>query len=274
MGGVALVRTLVVDADMLVYEACTSVERAVEWSPGQFTMHADLDEAKAHIDSRLNKLMADLGADDAALALSDYNDPWRRKVLESYKAQRIENRKPMVYWSLREYVTETRRVFTKPGLEGDDVVGILFTSDKIIPGEKILVYEDKDLLQLPGLHLRLNRIKPGKVEDSLFTVSLAEGDYWHMMQTLTGDVTDGYTGIPGVGPKKAEKILAPFCGILVGKVETFDVAAAWPAVVAAYEKVGLTADFALQTARIARICRASDWNFKTKEVRLWTPALS
>jgi DNA polymerase I len=269
--------TLVVDADLLVYEACTSVERAVEWSPGQFTMHADLDEAKAHIDSRLNKLVADLGADDAALALSDYDNPWRKNVLESYKANRVENRKPMVYWALRQYVTETRRVFSKPGLEGDDVVGILFTSPKIIPGDKIMVYEDKDLLQLPGTHLRLCRMKAGPVENSLFTVSLASADHWHLMQTLAGDVTDGYTGIPGVGPKKAEKILAPFCTTYAtdsngaSELVSFDVAAAWPAVVAAYEKAGLTADVALQTARIARICRASDWNFKTKEVRLWTP---
>jgi DNA polymerase-1 len=263
-------RTLVVDADLLVYEACTSVERAVEWSPGQFTMHADLDEAKAHIDSRLNKLVADLGADDAVLALSDYTDPWRKNVMESYKANRVENRKPMVYWALREYVTSTRRVFSKPGLEGDDVVGILFTSNKIIPGDKIVVYEDKDLLQLPGTHLRLCRMKPGPVSASLFDVSVAEADHWHFMQMLAGDVTDGYTGIPGVGPKKAEKILLPFCA---EDPKTFDVAAAWPAVVAAYEKAGLTADFALQTARIARICRASDWNFKTKEVRLWQPPI-
>jgi DNA polymerase-1 len=265
------VRTLVVDGDLFVYEACTSVERAVEWSPGEFTMHADLDEAKAHFDSRLNKLVEDLEADECAIALSDYNDPWRRKVLPSYKAQRVENRKPMVYWAMREYVQESRRVFSKPGLEGDDVVGILFTSPKIIPGEKIVVYEDKDLLQLPGTHLRLNRMKAGPVKDSLFTVSVAEGDHWHLMQTLAGDVTDGYTGIPGIGPKKAAKILEPFTA---EDPKTFDVAAAWPAVVAAYEKYGLTADDALATARIARICRATEWNFKTKEVRLWTPPAS
>jgi DNA polymerase-1 len=181
----------------------------------------------------------------------------------------------MVYWALREYLMETRRCFSKPGLEGDDVAGILFTSEKIIPGEKVLVYEDKDLLQLPGTHLRLNRIKPGKVVDSLFDVSLAQADYWHLMQTLAGDVTDGYTGIPGIGPKKAAKILDPFITCVEEahgvEITSCNVAAAWPAIVAAYEKAGLTADFALATARVARICRASDWNFKTKEVRLWTP---
>jgi DNA polymerase-1 len=162
-------------------------------------------------------------------------------------------------------------VFSKPGLEGDDVVGILLTSPKIIPGDKIMVYEDKDLLQIPGTHLRLCRMKAGPVRDSLFTVSPAKADHWHLMQTLAGDVTDGYTGIPGIGPKKAEKILLPFCA---EDPEEFNVAAAWPAVVAAYEKAGLTADDALATARIARICRVTDWNFKTKEVRLWTPPLA
>jgi DNA polymerase-1 len=269
------VRTLVVDADLFVYEACTAVERSVEWSPGEFTMHADLDQAKAHIDSRLNKLIEDLSADDAALALSEYDNPWRRLVLPTYKANRIEKRKPMVYWALREHLVATRRVFSKPGLEGDDVVGILFTSEKIIPGERIVVYEEKDLLQLPGIHLRLCCMKPGPVTASLFTVTESAGNHWHMMQTLAGDVTDGYTGIPGIGPKKAEKILDPFVKTYgVGEIIDFDVASAWPAIVAAYEKAGLTADDALATARIARICRASDWNFKTKEVRLWTPPVS
>jgi DNA polymerase-1 len=112
-------------------------------------------------------------------------------------------------------------------------------------------------------------MQPGPVEKSLFAVTAAEGDYWHFMQALAGDVTDGYTGIPGVGPKKAEKILAPF------KTEsTFDTRAAWPAIVEAYVKAGLTADDALATARIARICRASDWHFTKKEVKLWTPPLA
>jgi DNA polymerase-1 len=113
------------------------------------------------------------------------------------------------------------------------------------------------------------------VTASLFTVTESAGNHWHMMQTLAGDVTDGYTGIPGIGPKKAEKILDPFVKTYgVGEIIDFDVVSAWHAIVAAYEKAGLTADDDLATARIARICRASDWNFKTKEVRLWTPPVS
>mgnify|MGYP003316371416 CR=1 FL=1 len=35
-----------------------------------------------------------------------------------------------------------------------------------------------------------------------------KADYWHMHQTLTGDVSDNYKGCPTVGAKTASKILA------------------------------------------------------------------
>jgi DNA polymerase-1 len=103
-------------------------------------------------------------------------------------------------------------------------------------------------------------------------VSEPRADYWHMYQTLTGDSTDGYPGCPGIGPVKAEKILEG--GYVVddpGAVKTFNVNLAWGHVVAAYEKAGLSEAVALENARVARICRASDYSIKTKEVRLWTP---
>ena len=76
-------------------------------------------------------------------------------------------------------------------------------------------------------------------------------------QTLTGDVTDGYAGCPKIGPKTAEKIL--------GSHPT------WNAVVQAYQKENLTADYALTQARLARILRASDWDEEKQQVKLWEP---
>jgi hypothetical protein len=43
----------------------------------------------------------------------------------------------------------------------------------------------------------------------------------------------------------------------------------WEAVVAAFEKAKLTEADALVQAQVARICRASDYDFKTKKVKLW-----
>ena len=39
----------------------------------------------------------------------------------------------------------------------------------------------------------------------------------------------------------------------------------------AFEKKGLTEDDALLQARVARILRASDYDFKKKEPIMWTP---
>ena len=77
------------------------------------------------------------------------------------------------------------------------------------------------------------------------------------MQTLTGDPTDGYSGCPSIGKVSAERILKDN--------------STWQAVVDTYKKKKLSEDAALQQARVARILRASDYDFKKKEIKLWLP---
>jgi DNA polymerase-1 len=60
-----------------------------------------------------------------------------------------------------------------------------------------------------------------------------------------------------VGPVKAERILAHQDH--------------WNAVLNAYEKAGLSEQDALVQARVARILRASDYDFKERKVKLWEP---
>ena len=81
------------------------------------------------------------------------------------------------------------------------------------------------------------------------------------MQTLCGDASDNYSGCPSIGPKTAEKILAD--------CETS--ADLWDATLATFKKKKLSEEVALIQAQVARICRASEYNFETKEVRKWTP---
>jgi DNA polymerase-1 len=97
-----------------------------------------------------------------------------------------------------------------------------------------------------------------------------EADYWHMLQTLTGDAVDGYKGCPGIGPVGAEKLLN---GPAVEGEATYDSGdpVLWPRVVAAYEKKKLTEEDALRNARLARILRWDDWDRKKKEPILWSP---
>ena len=81
-----------------------------------------------------------------------------------------------------------------------------------------------------------------------------------MYQTLVGDSTDGYKGCPGVGKVKAGRMLTG-----LKQVEM------WEAVVEAYKRKNKTEEDALQQARVARICRATDYDYKEKKVKLWCP---
>jgi hypothetical protein len=45
----------------------------------------------------------------------------------------------------------------------------------------------------------------------------------------------------------------------------------WRAIVAAYEKAGKDVAYALTMARVARILRASDYDFDNQRPILWTP---
>jgi DNA polymerase-1 len=88
-------------------------------------------------------------------------------------------------------------------------------------------------------------------------ITKEEADKNFFIQALTGDATDGYKGLSGVGIKKAEAILGA--------------RPHWGAVEDAYVKAGYTKEEALTQARLARILRTQDWDYEKREVKLWTP---
>lgn len=257
-------RTLLIDADSLVHTATRAAETPIQWNEWLWTLHADLDVAIRLFDVEVERLKDRLGADDVVMALSDYNDPWRRRVMPTYKANRKEVRKPIVYQPLRDYVGEKYTTYQRSGLEGDDVLGILLTNPAVIKGEKICVSLDKDMKTLPGKHYNM-------LKDFEFIITQDEGDYNHYRQTLTGDTTDGYKGCPGIGPVAADRLLT---ACLPGKENgnpVFNHAGAWQAIVKAYVKAGFNEEEALRNARVARILRHGEYDYTKKEVVLWNP---
>ena len=259
-------KTLLIDADALVYQSCLANEEPTDWGEGLWTLHAHLGPTIAHFEDAVAKLRDDLGATKVVMALSDYDDPWRKRIMPTYKSNRKAVRKPLVYAPLRAFVHETYDTYQKPGLEGDDVLGILLTNPKLYAGtEKVLVSHDKDMKTLPGSHVNMGSGKH-------FTVTPAEADYHHLLQCLTGDQTDGYPGCPRVGPVSGAKILDPFYDNDPKKLDdSFDVKGAWAAVVQAYEKAGLSEMVALHNAQVARICRWTDFDYVNKRVKPWQP---
>ena len=234
---------LLVDGDILLYKAATSVEIEIDWGDDFWTLHADASAAKTAFDQEIRRLQKRLDTAEVTVALSDPHYNWRLEVLATYKQNRRGKRKPVVYRALKEYAKSRYETAEIPGLEADDVLGVLSGPDHII------VSEDKDLKTIPGV--LYNPAKDSRVE-----ITTEEADRNHLLQTLTGDSVDGYSGCPGIGPKRAAALLER---------------GGWEEVVGAYVKAGLSEHAALGQARVARILRPSEYNHETEEVLLWNP---
>lgn len=249
--------TVLIDADVCAFQASLLSEKPVDWGDGLHTLHCFENEAEQMFDSMVATIVEATGADKVILTFTDVVN-WRKSVLPTYKGNRAATRKPMLLGHLTRRAATLYETFVRPTLEGDDVLGIMATRRTI--NKTIIASIDKDMKTIPGTYYDFGK----KV---FYEISVAQADRYHMYQTLIGDTTDGYTGCPGCGPKTADKILDPF----TAEDGSFDNAGAWEAVIKTYTKAKLGATEALVQARVARICRSSDYNFKTKEVILWTP---
>ena len=246
-------RTLLIDGDVIAYTAASAVEREYDWGDDLWTLHSDVGEARNKATAQIEALGEKLKADHVVIAFSD-KENFRKTIYPDYKGNRKDKRKPIALKELKEWIGEQYETWVRPGLEGDDVLGILSTHPKMFPGEKIIVSIDKDFKTVPGYFFN-----PDKDTQPQF-IDFMDANYWHMMQTLTGDATDGYPGCPGIGPKTAEKLLdCPHDSM-------------WDVVAEAYKKKGLTLEDAITQARCARILRCTDYDFKKKEPILWHPA--
>ena len=282
-------RIALLDGDTFVYQAAIGSEFTAQWDDSTWSVYADFDKAARRLDDLTQAIREHTEADRLVVALSDYEHPnWRLGPLPSYKANRDGSRRPLVWKPLREYIEETYESYMRPTLEGDDVLGILATNPKMLPeGDKIICSIDKDLRQIPGLHFPLKRMMDGhKTGLDIERIDKVEAARFHMEQTLTGDMTDGYPGCPGIGKVTAHRLLdggrklvpqehTIKRGSRKGTVEIRwfpgEPGTDWEVVVSTYESRGLTEAEALATAQVARICQWTDYNYAKKEVKLWTP---
>lgn len=242
--------TLIIDGDIIAYKAAAAVEKAVKWDEDTWSLWASESEGVESMEGQLARIVERLNGGECIFALSD-GASFRYDIYAAYKSNRKDTRKPIVLAALKQHLLANYRTYLRPRLEGDDILGILMTSSVIVPGDKIQVSIDKDQKTIPGKFY-------DQKKNLLLDITLEQADRYHLYQTLIGDSTDGYPGCPGIGPKTAEKLLD-------------EKGATWETVVAAYEKVGLTANDALIQGRVARILRVQDYDFDKKEPRLWNP---
>ena len=104
-------------------------------------------------------------------------------------------------------------VLRMAGVEADDIIAALARKVSLDRAEAIIFSSDKDLYQLIDDYIRIvNLAKPDqtidrKVAEEKFGVSPDQLGDW---LALTGDVSDNISGVPGVGPVTATKLIKQF----------------------------------------------------------------
>jgi hypothetical protein len=230
------VRTIAhIDGDILVYAGGFAAEKgqyAVTWTDEEGTEHTKLftykkdayayaltlpsrfvvefqripepvSHALHNVSLTITSIKENLGVDDYVVHLSGTTN-FRNGLatIRPYKGNRDKAHKPVHGPAIREYVLANHPHVVSADEEADDVIGYMhyarFLED---PESSIICSMDKDLNMIPGHHYNFY-----KKERSYVTPEQA--DYNFYKQLLTGDTTDNIQGCPGIGHKKAERLLA------------------------------------------------------------------
>ena len=179
--------------------------------------------------SMLFNVIKELKPTHLAIAFDRPKPTFRKELFVAYQAHR-----PKMDESLVDQVILVHKViaameipiYEKDGYEADDVLGSI-TKQIQIPNSKfqkesgkideaVIVTGDRDLLQLVNHHVKLFMPVKGLSEAKLFGEKEAEtrmgvppGQIADL-KGLTGDSSDNYPGVAGIGPKTAVALLKEF----------------------------------------------------------------
>ena len=239
---------LLIDADFIVYKSCAACETEIDWGDDVITVVSKFSEAMKNVERDLTKIKGEFLWDvpEMILFFSDSKN-FRKKIYPDYKGHR-NRKKPCGYRRVINELSAFYKVVRIDELEADDAMGIFATHE---PGN-IIVSPDKDMRQIPG-----------KLYDLKETVDITEeeGMRWHLVQTLAGDQTDGYSGVPGIGVKRAIDLL---------EKDGYT----WETVVKAFKSKELDEDTALMNARLAKILQHTNYDAVERRVIPWLPTSS
>lgn len=258
----------IMDVDSMVYVVALSWQQTHNWGEHQTTTLRVPEEEidlVADLEARFAEWVEWLPHRPSAyvVPITDKAGNWRYRYYESYKANRRESTPPLLlnqtYAALEELVSRYPNMvmMREPALEADDICGVV--GDYVLAHHfdvpVVVLSQDKDLRQAACTCLAVPR------SQTLVPYDWTDAVEYHAMQTLAGDLVDGYPGLPGVGMKRAKGLLGSYS----------DAAELWTHVYKAYRERDYDYDFMLSQARSAFILDHNHYNFTTQEVRPWTP---
>lgn len=236
---------LLIDADYIVYKSCAGSETEIDFGEDVIVVTSRFTEAYDATLREINKIASVFVFEKPEVVLFfSSSENFRKKIFPDYKGHR-NRKKPCGYKKVINKLHDDYEVICTPTLEADDAMGIYATE---YPGN-VICSPDKDMRQIPGRLFNLNE---------QLTITKSEGQRWHLIQTLSGDQTDGYGGVPGIGIKRAVALFE-------------ENGYSWETVVGAFAAKELSEDIALQNARLAKILTNEDYDTTKQKPILWTP---
>lgn len=166
----------------------------------------------------LAKLYEELKPDRMAVAFDRGRVTFRNEKYADYKGHRPNAPEDLVpqFALIREVLTTLGIArYEKEGYEGDDLIGTLA---KAAAGKYsvAIVTGDRDTLQLVNDDTTVYLTKKGITQMEAMTASRIE-EVYHItpeqvvdLKALMGDASDNIPGVPGVGEKTAQKLLAEY----------------------------------------------------------------
>lgn len=236
---------LLIDADYIVYKSCASSETEIDFGEDLIVVTSLFSQAMKTVNRELDKIKKEFFDPTLILFFSDHKN-FRKDLYPDYKGHR-NRKKPCGYKRVVNALKQEYQTIIMPTLEADDSLGIFATSNR----DCCIVSPDKDLRQIPG--------QLWDMKGEPFTVTKEEGRQWHYIQTLAGDQTDGYAGVPGYGVKTAAKLFE-------------EKGYYWDTVVGAFESKGMSFEDALLNARLAKILQREDYSYEFNRPIPWYPA--
>jgi DNA polymerase-1 len=241
--------SLLIDADYIVYKCCAANETEIDWGSDVILVTSKFSEAYSMAERELLSISRKIGWTDESILFFSDSINFRKSIDPSYKGHR-NRKKPCGYKRVINALKENYQVVVMPQLEADDAMGIYATKES----GHIICSPDKDMRQIPGKLYDLS-------SSELFTITKEEGDRWHLIQTMAGDQTDGYSGVPGIGIKRAAALLDQN-------------GESWQTVLDAFLEKELDEEVALMNARLAKILQVNDYDFSLQQPILWSSSSS
>ncbi|MBO4725261.1 MAG: DNA polymerase I, partial [Firmicutes bacterium] len=206
-------RLVIIDGNSLIFRAYYAIQRPMITKSGQYThgIYGFLN--------MLSKIQKEYEPGYIAVTFDLAAPTFRHKEYAEYKATRkkMPPELAMQMEPMKEILRAMNiKILQMEGFEGDDIIGTLARRGEKEGLEPLIITGDRDALQLATDTTKILITKKGISEFELFDADHMQEVYGMTpaqvidYKALRGDTSDNIPGLPGVGEKTAQKLIADF----------------------------------------------------------------